>query len=50
MLDITTAKYVEIEIRDDGTVVWVHINGITQPRICQIDMPITITDHREGTA
>jgi hypothetical protein len=43
--DITGAKLVEIEIREDGKVVWVHVNGQTELRICQVDS-VAITDKR----
>ena len=45
MNDITGAKLVEIEIRDDGKVLWVHVNGQTETRICSIET-LKITDHR----
>ena len=45
MHDITGAKLVEIEIRDDGKVVWLHVNGATVARICSIET-LEITDHR----
>jgi DNA-binding protein YbaB len=44
-----TARIVEIEIRDDGKVVWVHINGQTEFRACEIE-EVHITDNRKETA
>ena len=37
LLDITKPEHgVQIQIRDDGKVIWVHVDGITVLRICQI--------------
>lgn len=37
MLDITAPELpVEIQIRYDGTVLWVHVDGATVLRICKI--------------
>ena len=37
MLDITAPKHgVDIEWREDGTVIWVNVDGICRLRICQI--------------
>lgn len=47
LLDITAPELApEVEVRADGKVLWVHVDGITVLRICQ--MPgLTITDHRK---
>lgn len=46
-LDITAPEHgVEIEIRDDGKVIWIHVDGITALRICQVPL-IVMTDHRD---
>jgi hypothetical protein len=45
-LDIAGADTVEIEIRVDGTVMWVNTEHGCKLRICRIDGPITIIDHR----
>jgi hypothetical protein len=46
MQDITAPEHgVEIEIREDGTVIWVHVNGVTALRICRIPY-LVLTDHR----
>jgi len=44
-LDIIAQDEVEVEIRADGTVLWVHYQGISVLRICQISNLI-ITDNR----
>ena len=47
LLDITAPKeYVQVEIRSDGSVLWVHVDGITVLRICKISTYIDILDHR----
>jgi hypothetical protein len=45
MVDVTAPTLVEIEVRADGTVVWVHVNGITALRACRIGK-LVVTDHR----
>lgn len=45
-LDITGSELVQVEIRDDGKVLWVHTaEGMTVLRICQIEQ-LDIVDHR----
>jgi hypothetical protein len=34
--DITGAVAVEVSARDDGTVLWVNVNGVCVLRICRI--------------
>lgn len=46
MQDISAPRTVEIEIRDDGKVVWVHVDGQTEFRACRIEV-LHITDHRK---
>ena len=36
MLDITAPNHVEIEIKDDGKVVWINVDGICRCRLCRI--------------
>ncbi len=36
MIDITGPEIVEVQIRDDGKVVWINIDGICRLRACQI--------------
>lgn len=37
MIDLTAPGVVQIEVREDGKVVWVNINGICRLRMCRID-------------
>lgn len=48
MLDITAPKAgVEVLVRDDGSVLWVNVDGICRLRICRIgDNQLVITDER----
>lgn len=54
MLDFMSDKgndLVEVELQDRamGTVLYLHINGITVARVCGLgDGQFTITDRREG--
>jgi len=43
--DITAPDNVQIEIRDDGTVIWIHVEGSTRLRICKIKN-LQVLDHR----
>ncbi|KKN88110.1 hypothetical protein LCGC14_0251820 [marine sediment metagenome] len=44
--DITAPKHgVQIEIRGDGKVLWVHVDGMTVLRVCQIPR-LDIVDDR----
>lgn len=45
-LDITAPEQVDIEIRQDGRVVWVSCEGITVLRICRIGVGVYVNDHR----
>lgn len=45
--DITAPKAgVEVEVREDRNVIWIHVDGITVLRICRIPQLI-ITDNSE---
>lgn len=47
LLDITAPEIaVEVEIRGDGKVLWVNIDGECALRVCQIP-ELTIIDHRD---
>jgi hypothetical protein len=46
LLDIT-GGVVELEIRHDGKVVWLNVNGATVARVCRIE-ELHITDNREA--
>lgn len=45
MEDITASHTLEVQIRADGKVVWVNVDGICQLRACQIS-EVIITDDR----
>lgn len=45
MMDLTAPQDVEIEIRHDGKVVWVHVEGVTKLRACRI-VNLQVIDHR----
>ena len=46
MLDITGSEFVQIQIRNDGKVIWVHtLEGMTVLRVCQIER-LEIRDDR----
>jgi hypothetical protein len=45
MLDITGSDYVQVEIRDDGKVLWVNNETGCVLRICQIKK-IEVIDNR----
>lgn len=48
MLDITAPKGpVQIDIKSDGKVIWINVEGICVLRICQIEK-LEITDQRKG--
>lgn len=47
MIDINSPKLVEVEIRRDGQVIWIHVNGETKLRI-QSPGSLWITDHRNA--
>jgi hypothetical protein len=44
-LDINNPTIVEVLIRDDGTVVWVNIDGLCRLRVCRIKK-LTVDDRR----
>jgi len=46
MLDITGANTVELQVRGDGKVVWVNVDGVCALRICRID-EVIVNDERE---
>ena len=46
MQDITAPEEVEILIRQDGTVIWVNINGMCALRACQIKR-LVVEDMRQ---
>jgi len=44
--DITEPQSVEIQIRDDGKVIWVNVDGICVLRACRITN-LQVMDYRE---
>jgi len=47
-LDITKPKFVEIDIRNDGKVVWINIDGICRLRACRIGKDrLVVNDRRK---
>lgn len=46
MLDVTAPEEVEIQIRVDGKVVWVNIDGVCKLRACRVKK-LTIIDERK---
>jgi hypothetical protein len=47
MLDIENpTEVVEITVKNNGTVVWINVDGVCLLRICQIKCPISIEDFR----
>ena len=46
MVDITAPEQVQIQIRNDGKVVWVNVDGICRLRCCQVG-EMEILDERD---
>lgn len=46
MLDITAPKHVEIQIRDDGKVVWINTEEGCILRFCRIEKLVVIDDRK----
>lgn len=44
-LDVTGASAVEVQIRQDGKVLWVNVDGFCALRVCRIDN-LTVEDNR----
>jgi len=47
MLDITGANTVELQVRGDGKVVWVNVDGVCALRICRMIDEVIVNDERE---
>lgn len=46
MKDITSPEHgVQVQIRRDGKVIWVHVDGVTVLRVCQVQA-LEIVDER----
>jgi hypothetical protein len=43
---LTAPKIVEVEIRNDGKVLWINVDGKCELRACRIE-ELVLTDHRE---
>ena len=48
MTDITNPDHVEIQIRHDGRVVWVNVNGICRLRCCMVENLELIDERSEN--
>jgi hypothetical protein len=46
MIDITGPGVVEVTVREDGSVLWINVDGICRLRICQIQQRLIIDDQR----
>ena len=47
MTDITAPEHgVQIQIREDSKVIWIHVDGITVLRICQIPTLELVDDRK----
>jgi len=44
-IDITAPKAVQIDIREDGKVLWINVDGICRLRCCQIEL-LEVEDRR----
>jgi len=47
MQDITRPEIVEIQIRSDGKVVWVNVDGVCALRACNIKEVIVIDERQK---
>jgi hypothetical protein len=47
-MDVAGPEAVEVEVRADGTVIWVNVDGICRFRACRVGR-LTVTDHRSTT-
>ncbi len=48
MKDITGAESVQVQIRSDGKVIWVNVDGACVLRICRIRQGVELQDDRSG--
>lgn len=46
MMDITAPKGVQVQIREDGKVLWVNVDGMCVLRCCQIEV-LDVEDNRD---
>jgi Lon protease-like protein len=47
MVDVSEPRIVEIQIRSDGKVVWVNVDGICRFRACKVKK-LEVQDERKG--
>ena len=45
-IDVSGAEYCQIQIREDGKVVWINVNGICVCRVCRIEELRIIDDKK----
>ena len=45
-VDVTGAKSIEVIVRQDGTVLWVNINGVCAMRVCQAEKIVVRDESR----
>lgn len=48
VLDISGAGIVELQVREDGRVIWVNVDGVCRLRICRIREEVIIKDERNA--
>ena len=46
MEDVTAPKHVQVQIRADGKVIWVNVDGVCRFRACQIE-ELQVDDERQ---
>ena len=46
LLDVTGAETVEVQVRHDGEVLWVNVDGRCRLRVCQIKGDVMVNDER----
>lgn len=46
LMDITAPKAVQIQVRADGKVIWVNVDGLCVLRCCQIEV-LEVEDNRD---
>ena len=47
-MDITGASDVSIQVRADGKVIWVNVDGVCKLRVCRIDRLVVEDNRPEG--
>lgn len=49
MVDITSPRTVQVQIRSDGKVIWINVDGMCRLRCCQIEH-LDVEDDRKPSA